>query len=83
MGLSQLQRSLIEKTRSVGAAREAEPLSDADCLFLIATIARDLSLLEQFPEMRQGLPDFFRVGIHDARNLETYRSSNCLKHSFH
>jgi hypothetical protein len=69
MGLSQLQKSLIERTRSVGAAREAEPLSDADCLFLVATIARDLSLLEQFPEMPQGFPDFFRAGIHERPQL--------------
>jgi hypothetical protein len=65
MGLTQLQRSLVERTRSVGSAREAEPLSDADCLFLVATIARDLALQEHFPEFPRTFPGFFEVGIHE------------------
>lgn len=69
MVLTQLQRSLVEKTRSVGAAREAEPLSDSDCLFLVATIARDLGLLAQFPEVPKEFPDFYRVGIHERPQL--------------
>jgi hypothetical protein len=50
MALTQSQKSLIQKTRSVGAAREAEALTDADCLFLLATIAADLGLQSEFPE---------------------------------
>ncbi len=48
MALTQSQRSLVEKTRSVGTAKEAEPLSDGDCLYLVGTIARDLVLLPNF-----------------------------------
>jgi hypothetical protein len=69
MGLSQLHKTLIEKTRSVGAANEAQPLSDADCLFLVATVARDLGLLDKFPELPRGLPDFFRAGMQNRPQL--------------
>lgn len=63
MALTQMQRSLVQKTRTVGAAREAEALSDDDCVFLVATIAKDLGLLENFPEFPNDLPTFFEVGI--------------------
>jgi hypothetical protein len=69
MGLSQLQKSLIEKTRSVGAAREAQPLSDADCTFLVATIARDLDLLAHFPELPRNFPEFFDAGLRERPQL--------------
>lgn len=64
-----MQKSLIERTRSVGAAKEAEPLSDADCVFLVATIARDLALLGHFPELPQTFPDFFGAGTNERPQL--------------
>jgi hypothetical protein len=62
--VTQAQRSLVEKTRSVGTAKEAEPLSDADCLYLLGVIARDLSILGSFPELEpQEFPEFFVVDL--------------------
>lgn len=58
-----MQRSLLQKTRTIGAAREAEALSEDDCIFLVATIAADLGLLDRFPEFPKAFPTFFDVGI--------------------
>lgn len=69
MGLTQVQKSLLERTRSVGAARECEALTDADCLFLVATIARDLGLLPKFPELPEQFPEFFEVGFGEKPQL--------------
>jgi hypothetical protein len=63
MALTQSQKTLIEKTRSVGTARAAEPLSEDDCLFLVATIARDLGLIDRFPELSGDFPEFYEVGV--------------------
>ena len=66
MALTQAHRSLVEKTRTVGTAKEAEPLSDGDCLYLLAVIARDLSILQHFPELEaQSFPDLFDVDLKD------------------
>lgn len=69
MALTQSQKTLVEKTRSVGASREAEALSDGDCIFLVATIAKNLDLLGEFPELSCEFPDFFDVGFGDRPNL--------------
>jgi len=69
MALTQSQKTLVEKTRSVGASREAEALSDADCIFLVATIAKNLDLLGEFPEFSHDFPDFFDVGFSDRPDL--------------
>ncbi|HEY5314058.1 MAG TPA: hypothetical protein VIK18_16120 [Pirellulales bacterium] len=69
MALTQAQKALVEKTRSVGTAREAESLSDDDCVFLVATIARDLGLLGAFPELPHAFPTFFQAGINQRPRL--------------
>ena len=69
MALTQSQLSLVEKTRSVGAAREAEALSDSDCVFLVATIARDLGLLGHFPDLPADFPSFFQLAVSDRPRL--------------
>lgn len=69
MPLTQAQMALVERTRSVGAASEAEALSESDCLFLIATIARDLGLASSFPELRGRLPSFFEADIRNRPEL--------------
>lgn len=64
MVLTQAHRSLVEKTRTVGAAKEAQSLSDGDCLYLLGVIARDLSILNQFPDLEsQEFPHFFDVDL--------------------
>jgi len=63
---------MIQKTRSVGAAKEAESLSDQDCLFLVTTIARDLGILNSFPELPADSPGFFQVGINERPDVGDY-----------
>jgi len=64
MALTQSQRSLVEKTRSVGTAKEAEPLTDGDCLYLVGAIASDLGIIDKFPELHeQTIPEFFEVDL--------------------
>lgn len=62
MALTQSQRSLVEKIRSVGTAEEAEPLSDGDCMYLVGVIVHDLGIMDQFPELQeQTIPELFEV----------------------
>ena len=62
MAITQALRILVEKTRAVGTATEAEPLSDGDCTYLLGVIAKDLGVIDQFPELaNQGIPEFFHV----------------------
>jgi hypothetical protein len=51
MGISQAERSIIEKARAVGTSELAVPLSDAQCCYLIGVIVSDLGLGRQFPEL--------------------------------
>ncbi len=69
MALTQSQKALIEKTRSIGAAKEAEALSDDDCVFLVATIARDLGLLDKFPGLPTEFPSFFATGLNERPKI--------------
>lgn len=62
MGLTQAQRSIIQKSRSVGNSDLAVPLTDDACAYLVAVIARDLGLLDQFPEFQQDFAPFFSEG---------------------
>jgi hypothetical protein len=59
MGLTQAQRSMIEKARSGGASDQGISLTDEICCYLVAIIARDLDVLNQFPELPQDVPPFF------------------------
>lgn len=53
MGLTQAQRSLIEKARSVGTGDLAIPLDDEACGYLVARIAHDLGVAKRL----RGVPD--------------------------
>jgi hypothetical protein len=59
MGLSQTQRAMIEKARSAGAGGQALPLTDDICSYLVAVIARDLDILDRFPELPEDVLPFF------------------------
>ena len=64
MVLTQAHRTLVERTKSVGAAKEAEPLSDGDCIYLLSVIGSDLGLLGEFPEFAAApIPEFFGVDL--------------------
>ncbi len=53
------QKAVLERSRSLGAGGQGVALSDEACCFIIATIARDMGLQSQFPEIPPELPDFF------------------------
>jgi hypothetical protein len=70
MALTQAHRSRVENTRSVGTAREAEPLTDGDCLYLVGVIAQDLGFLPEFSDLQQQMiPKFFDVDLKQRPNL--------------
>lgn len=59
MGLTKAQQALVTKARTVGASELGVALDDAVCSYLVAVIARDLDLLQHFPEVSVGFPPFF------------------------
>ena len=59
MGLTQAQRAIIEKAKSVGGGEMGVTLSESVCAFLVATIARDLEVAGSFPELPGEVPGFF------------------------
>lgn len=68
MGLSQSQKTLIEKARVLGSGFDQFTLDRETCAYLIGVIAGDLGLLERFPEFDGGVPGFYST---DA--IETLR----------
>ena len=61
MALTNLQKSVLEKSRASGAGTMGVSLSNEACNFLIATIASDLGVIGHFPELKDGKADFFSV----------------------
>ena len=59
MGLTQSQRAMIAKARSVGGSKQGVALDDEVSAYLVGVIARDLGLLSEFPEVPDSLPPFF------------------------
>lgn len=61
MPLSQSQKAIWEKARSVGSGGQAVRLSDETCSYLIARIAIDIGVQDHFPEIPDAseIPDFF------------------------
>lgn len=59
MGLTQAQRSLIEKACSVGSSELAVPLTDEACCYLVAVIVSDLGLGAAFSELSRKPRPFF------------------------
>ncbi len=71
MALTQSQKSLIERARTAGGGELGAGLNNDACVFLVATMIRDLGLVDQFPEIAaQDFPGFFeRTG---SRKLELH-----------
>ena len=59
MALTQAQKSLVQKARAPSSGALGVRLSDRACSFVVATVARDLGLLSNFPELPQSFADFF------------------------
>lgn len=59
MSLAQAQRVIVEKARALGGGRQGLALDDSVCTYLVGTIAKDLGLLDHFPEFRVELAPFF------------------------
>ena len=60
--LSQAQKSILTKARTLGKGPTLLMLDDAVCSYLVGTIARDLGIAEQFPEFEGDLPSFYSSG---------------------
>lgn len=75
MGLTKTQQLVIRKARAAGGGNLGVGLSDQACCFLVATIAKDLGICREFPELPQEIPPFF-VNAHPAdlviANVEFY-----------
>jgi hypothetical protein len=66
MALTQSQRAIIEKARSLGGGQQAIALTDADCTYLVSVIASDLGRLSLFPEFEAPVrPLFSAAGASD------------------
>ncbi|HEY4509735.1 hypothetical protein A2963_04925 [Candidatus Roizmanbacteria bacterium RIFCSPLOWO2_01_FULL_40_13] len=59
MTLNKTQEAIIEKAKAAGGGELGIGLGDEACNFLIATIAKDLSLYKKFPEFPKDIPNFF------------------------
>lgn len=59
MALTQSQKAIVTKAQMVGGSKQGVALSDGCCTFLVAVIARDLGLLDRFPEFAPCIPPFF------------------------
>ena len=59
MALSQAQRTMIERARTIGAGGQAIALDDGACAYLVAVIADDLGLAHLFPEFDGVATEFF------------------------
>lgn len=60
MALTQAQKALIARVRAAGGGTLGVELSDPVCSFLVATIIRDLGVLDKFPELEAlSIPEFF------------------------
>ena len=62
MGLTQAQKTIISRARSLGSGGQAVALGEEACVYLVAVIVRDLDLQAHFPEMPQTLPEIFSPG---------------------
>ena len=59
MGLSQLEKAVIEKARSVGNSDLAVPLDDPSCSYLCAIIAKDLGLEKEIDNLPNEIIGFY------------------------
>jgi hypothetical protein len=73
LGLTQAQRTLLERARSVGAGNMGVALSDGACAFIVSAIARDLQVEEHFEDILGDPVDFFDLPPGEAE-VETQMS---------
>jgi hypothetical protein len=59
MGLTQSQKTILEKARALGGGDQGIALTEATCCYLIAIIAGDLGLTMSFPELGTETQAFF------------------------
>lgn len=78
MPLSQSQKTMFVKARTLGSGSQIVTLHDAACRALIAIAARDLGCAEAFPDLPQDVPELFSVdppaslGATGANPLDLY-----------
>lgn len=70
MGLSQSQKTLIEKARVLGSGSDRFTLDHEICSYLVGVIAEDLGLIDKFPEFNGSVPGFY-----STESIETLKSS--------
>lgn len=61
MSLSQMQKSLIERARSVGNSDMAVPIGDAAGAYLLARAIVDLGLQSDYAELPENVPPFYET----------------------
>ena len=61
MPLSQLQKSLIERARSVGSSEMAVPIGDSAGAYLLARAIVDLGLQAHYAELPEHVPPFYET----------------------
>lgn len=59
MALSKTQEAFLTKVRAVGGGELGVALDDDACSYLVAVIAKDLGLIDKFPELPKKSPPFF------------------------
>ncbi len=59
MALTKTQLVLVTKIRTAGAGELGVSLDDGVCSYLVAVIANDLELQNEFPEIQDNIPPFF------------------------
>lgn len=62
MPLTQSQKTIWEKARSLGSGGQAVRLDDEACAYLIARIAADLDVIKELPELPKSVADFYSSG---------------------
>lgn len=62
MPLTQSQKTIWEKARSLGSGGQAVRLDDEACTYLIARIAADLDVIQRLPELQTDVADFYSLG---------------------
>ena len=69
MGLTQAQRSILNKARSVGGSKQGVALDDEICAYLVGVIASDLGCLEKIQGVPSVLAPFFGTQPLEALRL--------------
>lgn len=68
--LSQAQKSMLNKARTLGSGSDQVRLDDAACVYLLARIVADLGHAAAFPEVNKPVPAFFTEGDLQSLRIE-------------